>query len=159
MNLLVADFRAAQHRSVSNTLYNGLYRCGFGLRYIDSGEYRIYAGANANAVDCSVQNKNYDPVSGDVDMETKKLYGTPDINFFSYGFFPIAFNDIFFEPPDPKTYINNSAALNDPPQQIILSAEGTDCTPGGPQGNKSMCRSICVYTTGRIDTAAGTNCP
>lgn len=160
MNLLVADFRAAQHRSVSNTIYNGVYRCGFGVRHVDTTEYRTYAGANATTANCATQNRNYSAAEGDVDIETKKLYGSPDIAFFTYGFFPVPFDNIFFEPPDPKTYIGNSATLTDPPEHIILAAEGTDCTPGGQQGNKSkMCRSICIYTTGRIDTAAGSVCP
>lgn len=97
--VFVSDVRVAQSRASSGTNFNGVSVCGFGIHYVDSTTYLLYAGAEST---CSTANRNFEVT--DAVIQTKKLTNT-NMEFAG------SFSDIFFEPPDPLTYINNSPAL------------------------------------------------
>lgn len=148
LNLMIADIRDAQSRAVSSDKSSGKFRCGYGIRYVSGSEYRLYAGPDASLVTCSTQNRNYALADGDVDIRTIPLRDKGSVQI------TVSFPDIFFEPPDPKTYVNNSAVLSAAPGQIKLSIQGANCAV-----NPDQCRIICVYTSGRIDSGTGATCP
>lgn len=136
-NKLVADIRDAQTRAVAGAQFAGSSRCGYGIHYIDPATYVIYAGPASTdpLIDCSTQNRNYD-ANLDVVVVTKRLGGTSIVMAQS-------FQDVFFEPPNPTTYINN-AVIPAASQAISLVKKGGSCP--------SDCKITYIYGTGRIET-------
>ena len=63
-NIFISKIRIAQTRAISSTRTNNSIRCGYGVRYINSQSYAIYAGESATVFDCSTQNKDYNPTGG-----------------------------------------------------------------------------------------------
>ena len=136
-NEFVGGLRSAQARSFASTRYDtgtGLkIRCGYGIHYINATSYALYTGPDASSEDCSALNRNFDGadsiISTSIFIDTRVEFKSP-------------FNDIFFEPPDPKTYLNNDASLGLPPQAITLGKIGGTCP--------ADCKNINVYTSGKI---------
>lgn len=134
VTVVVADaIREAQSLALSGSLIRGTYRCGYGIHFTSDG-YLIYAGPDSGVVDCSVQNRDYN--TGDVDVRQ--------------GFLPsnaleiVPSPDIFFEPPNPTTYIGGSS---DPSitATVTIRRKGAQC-PGAD------CRRIVVTTAGQVQT-------
>jgi len=150
IDVVLSDIRLAQTKTTSGANYGGISRCGYGIHYIDSNSYLIYVapGPHIDNAFCSTLNRNYNdsgPVSVmDIIVETKDLFND-DLRFIS------SFNDIFFEPPDPRTYIGGNHNLSDPPEKIIIGEMGQSC-------NQSRCRNICVYPSGKIEVKEGDTC-
>lgn len=136
-NELVGSLRSAQTRALASARHDtgtGLkIRCGYGIRYINTTSYAMYAGPDAASIDCSTLNKNFDGADSII-----KTYVFTDVKVE----FKSPFNDIFFEPPDPKTYLNNDSTLGLPPQAITLGKIGGTCP--------NDCKTINVYTSGKI---------
>lgn len=139
-NLVMATIREAQTKTVSSTIYNGYNPCGYGIHYISPTQLAIYVGQDASTAvpDCltGIADKNYTE-GRDALLETV-MFNDPKIQFTG------AFNDIFFLPPDPKTYLNNNASLNQPPITIQIGPTGGTCP--------ANCRTISVYSSGKIET-------
>lgn len=138
-NLVMATIREAQSKSVSSTLYNGYNPCGYGIHRISSSQIAIYVGPNATTTDCSAINKNY---------------SDPEDKIFSYQAITdpkveikTDFKDIFFLPPDPKTFLDNDSSLN-------LSTNPAITIQIGPIGGTcpANCRIISVYPSGKIES-------
>ena len=148
-DLFISNIRRAQSYAVSSKALptDGTLRCGYGIRYIDARTYAIYAGADTATTICSGQNRNYN-AGIDVDAETitiKEL--RVDIL--------APFSNIFFEPPDPKTYINNNPTVNGTPASVTIRTINADCSV-----DNSSCRVICIYPSGKIETVQqGIPCP
>lgn len=137
-NLVIATIREAQSRTVSSTLYNGYNPCGYGIHYISSTQFAIYVGPDASITDCANINKNYQP--GEDILKTQS-FNDPKIQFVG------TFKDIFFLPPDPKTYLDNNSSLNsltNPAINIQIGPIGGTC----PEN----CRIISVYPSGLIES-------
>ena len=142
-NTFASKFRIAQTKAVSSTRFNNSIRCGYGVRYINSQSYAIYVGENSSTLDCATQNKDYNPTGGadnDADFEV--------INFAdSRVEFKTIFRAIYFEPPDPKTFIIDSGGTvhNEPNYGlgITIGKVGGTC----PQD----CKTIDVFTSGKIE--------
>ncbi len=136
-SLVMATVREAQTRAVSSTVYGGYNPCGYGVHYVSPTQLAIYIGPDASTVDCpSIANKNYQP--GQDVLLAHQSFSDPKIQFIS------PFNDIFFLPPDPKTYLNNDASLNQSPIGIQIGAIGGTCP--------ANCRTIFVYPSGKIES-------
>jgi type II secretory pathway pseudopilin PulG len=133
---LVQDaIRSAQSMALSGALYGhpGTYRCGYGIHFLPNG-YLLYAGPAVGSVDCTTQNPTY-------------LAGTDDIvaqSLFSNAVLEIAppLPDIFFEPPNPTTYINGSNAVG-ASIDVSVRRQGAVCP-------SVDCRTIHVTTSGQI---------
>ncbi len=135
-NLIMAAVREAQTKAVSSTLYAGYNPCGYGLHYVSPTQFIIYVGQDASTVVCSsIANKNYQ--AGRDALLGIQSFSDPNIQFTA------PFNDIFFLPPNPKTYLNNNASLNQPPITIQIRSIGGVC----PQN----CRTVYVYPSGKIE--------
>jgi len=145
-NVFASKFRIAQTKAVASTRFKGSIRCGYGVRYINNKSYAIYVGENATALDCAVQNKDYNPTGGsdnDADIETV-IFADSRIEF------KTVFRSIFFEPPDPRTFIIDSGGtvhnVNGEPSYslgIVIGKAGGIC----PQD----CKTINVFTSGKIE--------
>ncbi len=129
---IASDVREAQSMAVSTKRYAGLTRCGYGITFNDARTYQIYVGPNSKGIDChAIVEKNFG--SGDVIMETVTLL---DIQVEITGVFP----DIFFEPPDPTTYINNNdLMMSSAPAEIVLTNTG---------GNT---KKVLIYPSGLVE--------
>jgi prepilin-type N-terminal cleavage/methylation domain-containing protein len=137
-SVVVSDIRRAQSMALSGARFGGNAVCGYGIHYVNHTSYLLYAGANEGLPRCQDANHNYQ-TGVDSLVENRALINS-NMEFRS------SFSDIFFEPPDPKTYINNSASLTDPPATIVIQRTGqTAC--GIPQ----TCAQIDVYTSGQIN--------
>ena len=143
-NTLIAKIRLAQTKTTSSTRFNDSIRCGYGIKYIDNQSYLVYAAENASVFDCAIQNKDYNPIPGNSDYD-----GVVEVVNFSDERleFKTSFRAIYFEPPDPKTYIidaggtvHQEANYN---LNIIIGKVGGTC----PQD----CRTVDVFTSGRIE--------
>lgn len=122
--------------------------------------YHIYAGpptlnASGNPVACG--NSNYSSDTSHPIYLTRVLDVGVDLVDSP------AFRDIFYMPPGPTTYINNSNIplnLADPTtyyEKITIKKIGVtrvECDNGS-----SDCIFICVYYSGRIEVSRNTNCP
>jgi len=110
---IASDVREVQSMALSSKRYAGQTRCGYGITFNNAQTYRMYVGPDSRGIDChSIVEKNFG--SGDVIVETVTLL---DAQVEISGTFP----DIFFEPPDPTTYIdNNDLTVSNAPAEIVL---------------------------------------
>ncbi|MEK7154243.1 MAG: prepilin-type N-terminal cleavage/methylation domain-containing protein [Patescibacteria group bacterium] len=135
-SVIASDIRRAQSMALAGTRFGGNTVCGYGIHYLSSTSYYIYAKA-APAGGCStVPTRNYQ--AGDLIAENKKLINR-NMNFRS------SFSDVFFESPDPKTFLNNSSVLTDPPVTITIQRVGQANCAG------QTCAKIEIYTSGQIN--------
>ena len=136
-NLIMATIREAQSKTVSSTVYNGYNPCGYGIHYVSSNQLAIYVGPNAaSPTNCLTINKNYQ-IGEDAVIKTQTF---TDLQVEIKN----SFNDIFFLPPDPKTYLNNNASLNQSPITIQIGPVGGTCP--------TNCRTISIYPSGKIES-------
>jgi prepilin-type N-terminal cleavage/methylation domain-containing protein len=154
---VVAGIRDAQARAGGSRQYQSTYRCGYGIHAVSSTEIDIYVGPNATTANCATENRNYD-VNDTINLALlppiRITVPTVVVNSDSTPYAPIPyFPDIFFEPPNPSTYINNSASLSATPARILLTIVGTNCS------NVADCRAICISPSGQIDVQRDLNCP
>jgi prepilin-type N-terminal cleavage/methylation domain-containing protein len=134
VNIVISTIRNAEDKAIASTIFNGYHPCGYGIHYINSNEYAIYVGPSAAIQNCSLLNKNYNPNKFTL-LKSEKFNDTR-VSFIA------PFSDVFFEPPDPKTYINDDSSLNQPPLNIII----------GKGSCPDNCQNIYVYPSGKIET-------
>jgi len=135
--LTVTDaIREAQALTLAGSVVKGTARCGFGIHFTPSG-YIVYAGPDAATNDCAAQDRNYNAGTDDIVRQALLSNNVLEI--------APPFVDIFFEPPDPVTYIGGSsspAAAAD----IVVRRKGAQCT----QKTSADCRTIHVSGTGIV---------
>jgi len=136
-SLVLSNIRRVQSMALAGTRYQGNLTCGFGVHYLNSTAYFIYGKTMPISGLCSsVTTRNYQ--AGDIIVETIILSNS-NMQFRS------SFNDIFFEPPDPKTFINNNSALTAPHATLTIQLKGqASCAQGS-------CTDIEVHTSGQIN--------
>jgi prepilin-type N-terminal cleavage/methylation domain-containing protein len=138
-NDFIGQVRATQEKANGSVRFNdgggaGLaIRCGYGLHYESNTSYSVYAGPNASIIDCTTENRNLG--GNDFKILPIKILYDPKVEF------KTPFNDIFFEPPNPTTFINNSSASAS--IIITIGKVGGTC----PQD----CKTINVSTSGTIE--------
>lgn len=143
-NTLSSKLRIAQTKAISSSKFNNSIRCGYGVRYISNQSYAIYVGENATAINCSAQNKDYNPVGGNPDTDA-------DVEVISFANskleFKTVFRAVYFEPPDPKTFIIDSGGTvhNEPNYSLDINVGkvGGTC----PQD----CKTLNISTSGKIE--------
>jgi len=142
-NVLKSKIRIAQTKAVSSTQFNNSIRCGYGIRYINNQSYAIYVGENASTLDCSTQNKDYNPTGGNDNDANFEVINFSDSRIE----LKTVFRAIYFEPPDPKTFIIDSDGTvhNEPNYSldITIGKIGGTC----PQD----CKTVNVSTSGKIE--------
>ncbi|MBI2065366.1 MAG: type II secretion system protein [Candidatus Yanofskybacteria bacterium] len=182
VNLMVADIRNAQFKALSSARYGGAIRCGYGIHdnYDDYNSYFIYTSGDVSALedpfDCGgTEDRRYcfdasaaKKEAGDTKLDPagRKLFHS-SLEFKS-GVSNSNFGPIFFEPPYPTTFLcprrsnwdcpngqvcdANNALLTLGPEIITIGRVGKTCA-------QASCKSICIYTSGRIEVVNGTSCP
>ncbi|MBI2063346.1 MAG: type II secretion system protein [Candidatus Yanofskybacteria bacterium] len=137
-SVILSDIRRAQSMALSGSRFQGNLTCGYGVHYLDQNSYSIYAKVVPVSGLCSsVITRNYQ--AGDMVVETKKLINS-NMEIRS------AFLDVFFEPPDPKVYLNNSYSLSASPTVITVQLKNQqNC-------DQSTCTDISIYGSGQIDS-------
>lgn len=125
--------REAQSLTLSGALYRGSYRCGYGVHF-ETNRYTIYAAPDAEDVDCSLEDRNYN--AGDDDVVRVGIISNPAITI---GAAP----DIFFEPPKPTVYFDDATSPNESVDIEITRGESAQCP-------SDDCRIINVTTSGVI---------
>jgi len=147
-NVLVADVRFAQSKALSGATFKGNSICGYGLHPDgnDPAKYILFAGPARTAMggDCSAYSKVYDDNSEVWAIKTIVAKGVT---------FQKPFPDIFFEPPEPKVYIDGQPDIAQVAEIIIQSEDAVSCPP-----SSDKCRVICVYGSGRIEIAPNNSC-
>lgn len=149
--LLVQDaIREAQSLALSGSVFAGpsgggratpsFYRCGYGAHF-DAGSYTVYAGPDSNSVDCSTQDRGYNP--GTDQVVRTALFSNNTIEIL------LPAPDIFFEPPDPVTYVCTSSPCGDAQRFAGLSAD-IKIRRKGAACPSDDCRIIHVTTSGLI---------
>lgn len=151
-HIIEAAVRDAQARAISSASFQNLFRCGYGLTPGGSNTNLIlYAGPSSSTVVCGSQNRNYSVAEGDVTVEVISL---PEMGVVLNQVSPgVYFSDIFFEPPTPTTYINNTAG-NSGFTQILLGPNTASCAQ-----DPAACSSVCIYRSGGVKVAEGAVCP
>ncbi len=139
-SVIVSDVRRAQSMALSGTRFSGNVVCGYGIHYIDHITFLLYAGVDEGLPTCQAANHNYQAGIDSI-VEIKKLIN-PNIEFRS------SFFDIFFESPDPKTYINNNASLTSPPTTTAITIQRIG---QGACSIPQTCAQIDVYTSGQVN--------
>ncbi len=149
-NLIVSDVRDAQTRVIANSQYNSTHRCGYGVTTGATPQsYRLYVGPDTSNANCQSENRNFD--ANDTIIRTVSL---PDARLEIKQATPFQlFFDIFFEPPNPTTFINNVSS-GAAPGRILIGPVGKVCDAKGVD-----CKAICVYASGKIELPATLICP
>lgn len=131
-SVVISDFRRVQNLAIAGFTFQGSPVCGYGIHYLGPDSYLIYAGGESV---CLTANRQYQ--SGvDFDVQTVKVIES-NVKFKS------SFQDVFFEPPDPKIFFNDFFSLSAPPLAISIGFEGQDCPAG--------CKTISIFPSGKID--------
>ncbi|MEK7525730.1 MAG: prepilin-type N-terminal cleavage/methylation domain-containing protein [Patescibacteria group bacterium] len=151
--VIESELRDTQTRAIAGVKFQSKHRCGYGVKQIDGHSFSVYTTADASDTskpDCSVQNRNYEGT--DVIVRTVSL-PDPKIEIKDLGQ-PYIFRDIFFEPPLGKTYINNDGSASAVAGRITIGAQNVVCL-----SNPGSCKSICIYSSGKMETVVGVSCP
>lgn len=151
--IIESELRDTQTRAIAGVKFQSKHRCGYGVRQIDGHSFSVYTTADASDTlqpDCSVQNRNYEGT--DVIVRTVGL-PDPKVEIKNLGQ-PYIFRDIFFEPPLGKTYINNDGSAGAVAGRITIGAQNVTCT-----SDPGSCKSICIYSSGNMETVVGISCP
>ena len=127
------EIRRAQNLAVASSEFNGLIPCGYGLHYVDNRSFSLYAGGLGGAASCQSANHNFQSGTDSV-FQSLKIIEQRVV-------FKSVFSDIFFEPPDPAVYVNDSRAAG--VSTVVELCLETDLT---------VCRNLTVDTAGRIST-------
>lgn len=127
------DIRRVQNLAVASSEFEGFIPCGYGLHYVDNRTYSLYAGRLGGVGNCQSSNHNFESGIDSVYQNMKVIE--------SRVIFKNSFSDIFFEPPDPATYINNSRSVGaSTAVEFCLEEDLTNC------------RNLIIDTAGRIVT-------
>ena len=143
-NTFISHLRLAQTKATSIAQLNGENVCGYGIHQKsgDNNSYILFANASLNG-DCPEQ-KYIKDVSRDV--ETFKLPGS-SMEFKSPNSpnqqNPLKFADIFFEPPNPKTYLGGNPPTTTPETiTITIGIRNQNCP--------ESCKKVEITSTGKI---------
>lgn len=141
-SVLLADIRRAQSLALSGSQYQGQIVCGYGIHYENAASYSIFAGIRTGG-GSRCANHPHKWRGADLIVETRVVAND---KFEVIGPGGGAFRDVFFEPPDPKTYLDGNYSLTASPlfTNINVVAKGQSCLP-------TNCTTITVHTSGRID--------
>lgn len=148
---LIAEIRDVQFRASGNSRQGGALRCGFGITpdTNDRSAYFAYWGPDSSTTDCSAIDHNF--LSGEDSTYVQQKFADWNIEF-KEDIAGTIFKDVFFMPPDPRTYIDNSATLGTPPARLLFGIKGRTCT------TTKECRAVCIYPSGLIQLASGLTC-
>ena len=118
-SVVAGDLRYAQSLALSGGGYNNQQVCGFGVHFVNSISYLIYA--RTPEPNCAGQSTSYQ--QGDPIIDEKSTPSQVRIN-------TNAITDVFFIPPDATVYVNDSdiSGLPKAVKDLMIYSEGaSDC--------------------------------
>lgn len=140
---LTANIRTAQLKAIASEDINGEHPCGYGIVRDNDSSYSLYASLPSNNNKCS----EHVMTGGD------PIISPSPFDISASGFvFDNPFKEIFFEPPDPKVYINNQSKDGDAESIVIrrIASGVNSCNDGAAE-----CMTVCVYTSGKVEIQNG----
>jgi prepilin-type N-terminal cleavage/methylation domain-containing protein len=142
ISVVLSDIRRVQSQALSGNRFQGVAVCGFGIHYVSNTSYLIYSKPPLLGSCSAFTTRNYQS-SNDISVQSANLSNS-NMKFVSQ------FADVYFEMPDPKTYVNNvplSATPNNPASTVISIGlqEQADCS-------SLPCNTITIYNSGKIDS-------
>lgn len=123
--------RTAQSMALSGSSWNQTSRCGYGIHF-SASQYIVYAGPVSDGTACASGNYRYNMNGGIV---SQGLISNSVLEIST------TVTDIFFEPPNPKTYFDGNAAKAE--VTILVRRKSSACP-------SADCRQINVTTSGQI---------
>lgn len=136
-SVIISDIRKMQSQALVGRTYNGTIVCGYGVHYNNQSSYDLYAKQAPGGGSCALIN-DFRYQAGDIIVENRKLVSS-QMEIRS------PFQDIFFFPPDPKIYINNTPLPTPAMTTITIQLIGQKNCGG------NSCTKIEVYNSGQID--------
>lgn len=140
---IVADIRGLQAKALAGISSTGIIVCGYGIHFSNPLAYLIFVRQTDASGVCSSDARTLGADPNDQILESKTI-GNPNFAIqTSAGF---ANSDIYFQPPDPTTYINDQkivAGANEPSEDILIVRSND---PSDTASSK-----ITVYASGKID--------
>ncbi|PJE50542.1 MAG: hypothetical protein COV29_04005 [Candidatus Yanofskybacteria bacterium CG10_big_fil_rev_8_21_14_0_10_36_16] len=134
--VIATDIRRIQSLALSTTSYDGETTCGYGMLKQNSNTYILYAGLSGG-ITCQSKPKNYQ-AGIDKIIEVKQIINS-NLKFQNN------FKDIFFKPPDPIVYFQNTHNINAQPEEIkIIKKSENTCA-------QSPCTIVKVYVSGKVE--------
>ena len=130
---IIANIRRVQSMAVAGRTFQGQTMCGFGIAYVDSQHYLLFARPKAiSSCESDTRPRTYsfgtDFIVEQITLNNTKLK------------IKTAFSDVLFELPNPTTYVNGSASPAQAPAVIeIVPVSGSGST------------LVSVFTSGKID--------
>lgn len=119
--MIESDIRRTQNLAIAVKEFAGTIPCGYGIKYKNNRHYQIYVGKRGGATNCQLTNHNFEPNIDQIYEDDIKIIEKDVV-------FKNSFSDIFFEPPDPTTYINNQKSLGiSTTIEICLETDLTKC--------------------------------
>lgn len=156
---IVSDIRRAQTMAINSSTVAGSIACGYGIHYVpstDNNNYLIYAKPRPIGGCFGLTTRNYESAkdiliqniflaNSNFEIKTNACPVGSDLSFAGNN------NDIFFEPPDPKTYLANNPPIYN---KSILVTVGLKSGANNCSGDYS---TITVKSAGAVDvcTAVG----
>ena len=133
-SVVLSDVRRMQTSALAGSTYFGKDVCGFGIHWEDTAHYLLFAHPVVDTSCSAPYERKYDEAV-DIIIETKALIN-PNMEFY------LPFADIYFEPPDPTTWIAGSKLPEETrSSRITIVAKGTS----------DPFTTIEVHTSGRVD--------
>jgi len=145
-SVVISDIRNVQSMALSGTQFKGQVLCGYGVHYLGPTSYMVYA-KQPNGLGKCTGNVNYNAGNPSSDVERRTLNNINMIIRWS----PNSCgggnkDDIFFQPPDAKAFIDNKDLSSNPNNTATIDVvvKGSAC----PTVNTT---TLTIYKSGKID--------
>lgn len=141
-SVVLSDIRKAQSFALSGSRFRGSVVCGYGIHYVSVNSYLIYSKTPPAGGCANTPSRNYQS-PGDILVESANLLN-PNMKFMSQ------FADVYFEMPDPITYVNSVPLSANPssPASTMISIGLNDQVDCG----SAPCDTITIFNSGKIDS-------
>lgn len=146
-SIIVSNIRNIQSMALSGTQFNGQIVCGYGIHYLSQTNYLIYTRQPDGAGNCT-GNVNYSNNSPTLNVNQYTIGNSSMIIRWSPNNSNpnVSKDDIFFQPPDPKVFIDNKDLSNNSSYVATI-----DVVLNGQNCPSTNCTTITIYKSGKID--------
>lgn len=132
----VSVLRRAQSLALSGSGIKDNEVCGYGVHYVNDGEYLIFEGRSSSGLQCALTQRKY---KDGIDRVVERF------NVSAKAIVVEQFKDIFFEPPDPKIYFDDVSNFGEEAKISIRRSQDQQCSQSIP------CAGVVISTSGRIE--------
>ncbi len=136
-NVVESDLRRVQSMAIAGSGVNGSPVCGFGAHQIRENAYILFARPLPSSGSCKSDSRERVYLEGDLVIEERVFHNI------KMQFLGSTFEDVYFEIPNPTTFLDGSRDPSHAPVGIKIVVQGTT-TPA---------TMISVYNSGRIEVS------